>query len=747
MQSGLQWIQKNSRAAFLALFVVGVLGGTYLLVSYRGTGPEQGGRDGFVFFDGAWHPALKEGDSASLKRLLPVRFSSAGGDEVVSLSAGEVLKGSISVDWLSPAAQSITASVFDRETYAKIGQGVFSLKRNEISSEGFVPFEGTVTYSAASSTDGFLLFDAGASLAGETPDAHEKADEREITAYSISVLLIPSGTNKKLVEGLKQSKQYAAQNASIRIIASGAEGVALGEGGVGDEADVVKIEKVIGTQTGAAGEQMVINSGEMLRGLLRTDILAAQSVTTVAATVVDSKKLKTIGSGTLSLKRGETSSDGFVPFEGTVTYSGASSTDGFLLFEADGTSVGSSIPVILIPSGTDRKLVEGLKMSKQYNASEAVIRILPGNETEQMPAGLKQSFSGSLRTDILASQSVTTVAATVVDSKKLKTIGSGTLSLKRGETSSDGFVPFEGTVTYSGASSTDGFLLFEAGKFRTPQGSEATAGGASVPFPLVALPVLGNQQKQEQSSIQPSRFDTADASIRLFPSGAGTGDGSQTSLRGAIHKDVLGAQPTPSISAHIIDPKTTSVIGSGSFSLKHDEIGNDGFVPFDGQITQNGSLGSEGIMLFQMGAEKDAFYAALVSLDSKGRIAVVQTRLEEKPPEAATPPPSSSSSSANAASQQDAIKLERISVVPRVGQGPLTPPLAKDGECRITGCNREVCADRDSHSSCEQYLPEYACYAGAVCERQSNGACGWTQTKELAQCIEGVQRAGTQSSQ
>jgi len=55
-------------------------------------------------------------------------------------------------------------------------------------------------------------------------------------------------------------------------------------------------------------------------------------------------------------------------------------------------------------------------------------------------------------------------------------------------------------------------------------------------------------------------------------------------------------------------------------------------------------------------------------------------------------------------------------------------------ECRPTGCSGQVCADEDIITTCE-YLPEYACYENAVCERQPDGECGWTMTDELINCL------------
>jgi hypothetical protein len=54
----------------------------------------------------------------------------------------------------------------------------------------------------------------------------------------------------------------------------------------------------------------------------------------------------------------------------------------------------------------------------------------------------------------------------------------------------------------------------------------------------------------------------------------------------------------------------------------------------------------------------------------------------------------------------------------------------------VTGCSGEICADQDVASTCI-YKPEFACYQGATCERQADGACGWTQTAALTACLAG----------
>ncbi|OGY81631.1 MAG: hypothetical protein A3F54_01025 [Candidatus Kerfeldbacteria bacterium RIFCSPHIGHO2_12_FULL_48_17] len=58
----------------------------------------------------------------------------------------------------------------------------------------------------------------------------------------------------------------------------------------------------------------------------------------------------------------------------------------------------------------------------------------------------------------------------------------------------------------------------------------------------------------------------------------------------------------------------------------------------------------------------------------------------------------------------------------------------KDG-CVITGCSGQLCGQAAIISTCE-YLPAYACYETAVCEKQTNGKCGWTETTQLVSCLE-----------
>ena len=55
--------------------------------------------------------------------------------------------------------------------------------------------------------------------------------------------------------------------------------------------------------------------------------------------------------------------------------------------------------------------------------------------------------------------------------------------------------------------------------------------------------------------------------------------------------------------------------------------------------------------------------------------------------------------------------------------------------CKITGCSGQICSDEEVMTTCE-YRNEYACYKNALCERQADGKCGWTQTEELTECLQ-----------
>lgn len=63
------------------------------------------------------------------------------------------------------------------------------------------------------------------------------------------------------------------------------------------------------------------------------------------------------------------------------------------------------------------------------------------------------------------------------------------------------------------------------------------------------------------------------------------------------------------------------------------------------------------------------------------------------------------------------------------------PAPIQQGTCYVGGCSGQICSESsDIVSTCE-WRETYACYREAVCERQSNGQCGWTETEELNACL------------
>jgi hypothetical protein len=70
---------------------------------------------------------------------------------------------------------------------------------------------------------------------------------------------------------------------------------------------------------------------------------------------------------------------------------------------------------------------------------------------------------------------------------------------------------------------------------------------------------------------------------------------------------------------------------------------------------------------------------------------------------------------------------------------PPQPPTATGG-CVVGGCSGQVCSDDGGVVTTCEWLPEYACYRKAACERQADGACGWTLSDELAACLREARR-------
>jgi hypothetical protein len=68
---------------------------------------------------------------------------------------------------------------------------------------------------------------------------------------------------------------------------------------------------------------------------------------------------------------------------------------------------------------------------------------------------------------------------------------------------------------------------------------------------------------------------------------------------------------------------------------------------------------------------------------------------------------------------------------------PTPTPTPTPVACVAGGCSGHLCIAEDSPSgitTCE-FRDEYACYQGATCARQPDGACGWSPTPELEACL------------
>ncbi len=55
--------------------------------------------------------------------------------------------------------------------------------------------------------------------------------------------------------------------------------------------------------------------------------------------------------------------------------------------------------------------------------------------------------------------------------------------------------------------------------------------------------------------------------------------------------------------------------------------------------------------------------------------------------------------------------------------------------CYRGGCSSQICSDQPNMMSTCEFKEEYACYRNALCERQLDNRCGWTQTPDLRTCL------------
>jgi hypothetical protein len=61
-----------------------------------------------------------------------------------------------------------------------------------------------------------------------------------------------------------------------------------------------------------------------------------------------------------------------------------------------------------------------------------------------------------------------------------------------------------------------------------------------------------------------------------------------------------------------------------------------------------------------------------------------------------------------------------------------------DAGCKPSGCYGEDCVEKTEagkKATCSKYTPTVTCYMDTLCERQSDGKCGWTETSTLSACL------------
>ncbi len=70
-------------------------------------------------------------------------------------------------------------------------------------------------------------------------------------------------------------------------------------------------------------------------------------------------------------------------------------------------------------------------------------------------------------------------------------------------------------------------------------------------------------------------------------------------------------------------------------------------------------------------------------------------------------------------------------------QATSTSAMSANG-CAVAGCSAQLCVSADEATTIITdcvYRAEYGCYKEAVCEPQTDGKCGWTQTAWLKACL------------
>jgi hypothetical protein len=84
--------------------------------------------------------------------------------------------------------------------------------------------------------------------------------------------------------------------------------------------------------------------------------------------------------------------------------------------------------------------------------------------------------------------------------------------------------------------------------------------------------------------------------------------------------------------------------------------------------------------------------------------------------------------------QQKPIKDSDYQFTFDVKKATTASPAPASG-CYVGGCSGEICSSDPNTVSACLYQESYACYKTAICEKQTSGQCGWTQTASLKMCL------------
>jgi hypothetical protein len=162
---------------------------------------------------------------------------------------------------------------------------------------------------------------------------------------------------------------------------------------------------------------------------------------------------------------------------------------------------------------------------------------------------------------------------------------------------------------------------------------------------------------------------------------------------------------------------------SNSYAKAQGDWMSETFVPFEGELTYEVTEETQAVIEFKqsdpsgMGIN-DASFQVPVVLSPSGA-----TNSDENVADETTEPTVEETPADTDQPDADVTNDE-----------PATDETTTAKECIVTGCSNQVCSEEIVVTTCE-FKEEYACYAKAVCEKQADGKCGWTETDSYKECM------------